>query len=193
MGLAAELLGDGVGNISSSSSEMRSLVTRRVAGVRGARLARLRSRRGLAGWWVLASYSNFAIVVWMRWTVSLHPEAEAELQRIPAAERVALLNAAQKLEALGPDLGYPHSSAVRDANRLRELRPRAGRSPWRGFYRRFGDVFVLPRWGRKPRLTRAGSSGLSWQRRDDWRRWRACEARRAANLAGCCGPPARRP
>jgi hypothetical protein len=143
VGLAAELLGDGVGNISSSSSEMRSLVTRRAAGFRGARLARLRSRRGLAGWWVLASYSNFAIVVWMPWTVSLHPQAEAELQRIPAAERVALLNAAQKLEALGPDLEYPHSSAVRDANRLRELRPRAGRSPWRGFYRRFGDVFVL--------------------------------------------------
>ena len=49
----------------------------------------------------------------------------------------------EKLEALGPGLGYPHSSAVRDADRLRELRPRAGRSPWRGFYRRFGDVFVL--------------------------------------------------
>jgi hypothetical protein len=95
----------------------------------------------------LASYSNFAIVVWMPWTVSLHPQAEAELQRIPAAERVALLNAAQKLEALGPHLGYPHSSAVRDADRLRELRPRAGRSPWRGFYRRFGEVFVLAAMG----------------------------------------------
>ena len=91
----------------------------------------------------LAGYSSFAIVMWMPWTVSLHPLAEAELQRLPAAERVAVLNAAQKLEALGPDLGYPHSSAVRDADRLRELRPRAGRSPWRGFYRRLGDVFVL--------------------------------------------------
>jgi hypothetical protein len=68
---------------------------------------------------------------------------EAELGRIPAAERVAVLNAAEKLEALGPGLGYPHSSAVRDADRLRELRPRAGRSPWRGFYRRFGEVLVL--------------------------------------------------
>jgi hypothetical protein len=27
----------------------------------------------------------------------------------------AVLNAAKKLEALGPELGYPHSSAVRDA------------------------------------------------------------------------------
>lgn len=92
---------------------------------------------------MLARYSIFAIVMWMPWTVSLHPQAEAELKRLPTAERVAVLNAAQKLEALGPDLGYPHSSAVRDADRLRELRPRAGRSPWRGFYRRFGDVFVL--------------------------------------------------
>jgi hypothetical protein len=42
------------------------------------------------------------------------------------------------------DLGYPHSSAVRDADRLsRELRPRGGRSAWRAFYRRFGDVFVV--------------------------------------------------
>jgi hypothetical protein len=65
--------------------------------------------------------------MWMPWTVSLHPQAEAELRRIPVAERAAVLNAAQ-----GHDLGYPHSSAVRDADRIRELRPRAGRSPWRG-------------------------------------------------------------
>jgi hypothetical protein len=66
-----------------------------------------------------------------------------------------VLNAAEKLEALGPGLGYPHSSAVRDAGQLRELRPRAGRSPWRGFYRRFRDVFVLaavgPEAGADPR------------------------------------------
>jgi hypothetical protein len=102
------------------------------------------------------------------------------------AERAAVLNAAQKLEALGPDLGYPHSSAVRDADRIRELRPRAGRSPWRGFYRRLGNVFVLAAIGRKPRLTRAGSSGRSWQRRNDWRRLRAHEAQRDASLAGGC-------
>src|ERR1039457_4574446 len=88
-------------------------------------------------------YSSFAIVMWMPWTVSLHPQAEAEFRRIPVAERAAVLNAAQKLEALGPDLGYPHSSAVRDADRIRELRPRAGRSPWRGVYRRVGNGFVL--------------------------------------------------
>jgi hypothetical protein len=79
----------------------------------------------------------------MSWTVYLLPRAEADLQLLPLAERAAVLNAAKKLEALGPDLGYPHSSAVRDADRLRELRPRGGRSAWRAFYRRFGDVFVV--------------------------------------------------
>ena len=49
----------------------------------------------------------------------------------------------EKLVALGPDLPYPHSSAVQQADRLRELRPRAGRSPWRAFYRRIGDEFVI--------------------------------------------------
>jgi hypothetical protein len=71
------------------------------------------------------------------------PQAEAELEQLPATERVAVLNAAKKLEALGPDLGYPHSSAVRDADRVRKLRPRGGRSAWRAFYRRLGDVFVV--------------------------------------------------
>lgn len=79
----------------------------------------------------------------MPWIVYLLPQAEADLGLLSPAERTAVLNAAKKLEALGPDLGYPHSSAVRDADRLRELRPRGGRSGWRAFYRRFGDVFVV--------------------------------------------------
>ena len=89
------------------------------------------------------SDSRFAILAVMPWTVYLLPQAEAELRFLPLAERAAVLNAAKKLEALGPDLGYPHSSAVRDADRLRELRPRGGRSAWRAFYRRLGDVFVV--------------------------------------------------
>lgn len=48
-----------------------------------------------------------------------------------------------RLQALGPTLPFPHSSDVKGANNLRELRPRAGRSSWRGFYRRLGDVFVV--------------------------------------------------
>lgn len=62
---------------------------------------------------------------------------------MPANERVALDNAVAKLQALGLALGYPHSSAVQSGAGLRELRPRAGRSPWRGLYRRVGDRFVL--------------------------------------------------
>jgi hypothetical protein len=42
-----------------------------------------------------------------------------------------LINADAKLGAYGPSLGYPHTSAVLGAEKLRELRPRAGRSAWR--------------------------------------------------------------
>jgi hypothetical protein len=37
----------------------------------------------------------------MPWTVYLLPQAEAELQALPTAGRLAVLNAAKKLEALG--------------------------------------------------------------------------------------------
>ena len=49
-----------------------------------------------------------------------------------------MLHAVQKLEAAGPRLGHPHSSAVQgeQGQRLRELLPRAGRSRWRPIYRR---------------------------------------------------------
>jgi hypothetical protein len=59
------------------------------------------------------------------WTVLVHPDAVSELA------------------ALGPSLGYPHSSAIQGADRLRELRPRAGRSAWRVFYRQTGDVLFV--------------------------------------------------
>jgi hypothetical protein len=77
------------------------------------------------------------------WTVVYLPEAEQERDRLPARERSALYNAVAKLQAIGPSLGYPHSSAVRDADRLRELRPRAGRSPIRGLYRQVGEFLVV--------------------------------------------------
>jgi len=101
----------------------------------------------------------------MPWTVYLLPQAETELESLPAAERVAVLNAAKKLEALGPDLSYPHTSAVRDADALRELRPRGGRSALARFLSRVGDVFVVARWVRRPRLTRGASNGRSRQQR----------------------------
>lgn len=54
-----------------------------------------------------------------------------------------MIHAVDKLAAEGPSLPFPHSSAVQGADRLRELRLRAGRSAWRGLYRRIGDVFVI--------------------------------------------------
>jgi hypothetical protein len=68
------------------------------------------------------------------------------------AERAAIQHAREKLEAIGPRLGAPHSSAIRgeDGSGLRELRPRAGRSRWRPIYRQVGPgTFCDPR--RDPR------------------------------------------
>jgi hypothetical protein len=80
------------------------------------------------------------VVVW-------HPEAATERDDSwPAQEKVAMLHAAQKLEAAGPRLGHPHSSAVRGelGQGFRELRPRAGRSRWRPIYRRVNvSTFVI--------------------------------------------------
>jgi hypothetical protein len=67
-----------------------------------------------------------------------HPEADSERAAISdPAERVAIQHARMKLEAVGPLLGSPHSSAIKgpDGPGLRELRPRAGRSRWRPIYR----------------------------------------------------------
>ncbi|MHB8289096.1 MAG: hypothetical protein ACYDEY_07655 [Acidimicrobiales bacterium] len=58
-------------------------------------------------------------------------------------EKAALINAEAKLATFGPALPYPHGSAVRGADRLRELRPRGGRSRWRALYRQVGDEFVV--------------------------------------------------
>jgi hypothetical protein len=77
------------------------------------------------------------------WQVVYHPEAAAELKDLPAPEQVAIQHAIDKLKVHGPGLGHPHSSAVRSAANLRELRPRGGRSPWRALYRQVGEVFVI--------------------------------------------------
>lgn len=72
-------------------------------------------------------------------------EARAEADAVPAQERKAVDNAVDKLASLGPLLPFPHSSKVMSdpGGSLRELRPRAGRSPWRCIYQRIGDVFVV--------------------------------------------------
>lgn len=77
------------------------------------------------------------------WTVVYHSDAERERDKLPAGERHALYNAVMKLRAIGPTLGYPHTSGVQGGFQLRELRPRAGRSQWRGLYWQVGDTFVV--------------------------------------------------
>jgi hypothetical protein len=73
--------------------------------------------------------------------------ARREFHALPPAEKEAMRNAIGKLEAAGDGLAYPHASSVRDAANVRELRPRAGRSPWRGFYRRIGAEIVIGAFG----------------------------------------------
>jgi hypothetical protein len=89
------------------------------------------------------------------WEVVYLPAAEQERGKLPGTERAAIDNAMEKLQNLGPQLPYPHSSAVRAADRLRELRPRAGRCPWRALYRRVDECFVIaaiaPDGGNDPR------------------------------------------
>lgn len=77
----------------------------------------------------------------------MHPEAELEYAALSAREAVAVDNAIAKLANVGPQLFYPHSSAVSGARKLRELRPRSGRSITRAFYRQVGDVLVIGAYG----------------------------------------------
>ena len=70
-------------------------------------------------------------------------EARFELRAIPERERVAIQTAIEKLRIFGQDLGHPHSSQIKGTS-IRELRPRAGRSPWRAFYQqRDGRIFLV--------------------------------------------------
>jgi len=75
--------------------------------------------------------------------VYFHPAARAELDALPSAERRAIDHAIEKLEALGAQLPFPHASKVRGAGTLFELRPRAGRSQWRVFYRPVGTAMII--------------------------------------------------
>ena len=92
----------------------------------------------------------------MSWRVVYHPKASDEEKQLPAREREALQRAVEKLIALGPSLGYPYSSGVVSADRLRELRPRAGRSRWRALYRQIGDVFVIAAVGPEAQVNKHG-------------------------------------
>jgi hypothetical protein len=92
----------------------------------------------------------------MGWQVLYTDEAQQEFNELPAREQAAMIHAVDKLAAEGPALPYPHSSAVLGADRLRELRLRAGRSAWRGLYRRVGDVFVIAAIGQEAQADKRG-------------------------------------
>jgi len=48
-----------------------------------------------------------------------------------------------RAERINTTLPYPHQSAVKGSESIRELRPRGGRSRVRPLYRRFADTFVI--------------------------------------------------
>jgi phage-related protein len=74
--------------------------------------------------------------------VDILPAAIDELRALPVAERKAMVNVLEKLRIFGTQLPYPHSSQVK-STQLRELRPRAGRSPWRALYQQVGMRIVV--------------------------------------------------
>jgi len=94
------------------------------------------------------------------YVVRWHPLAELERDASwPVPERVAIVHAAEKLEAEGRRLGHPHSSAIQgEAGRgLRELRPRGGRSRWRPIYRQVTpDTFIILAVGPEAQIDRPG-------------------------------------
>lgn len=106
--------------------------------------------------------------------VVIHAECEAELNalaRRSQRDAMALERARDKLAVLGASLGYPHSTAIRGAPGLRELRPRAGRCPWRLVYhpgRPFVVLALAPEALRDPRgFRRAVDEART--RLDEWK------------------------
>ncbi len=84
-------------------------------------------------------------------------QAEAELEALARTDQIAIARAAAKLEALGSRLSLPHQSSVRGAEELRELRPKAGQSPWRVFYRCIGpELFKIGAVGPEYSVNRKG-------------------------------------
>jgi hypothetical protein len=95
-------------------------------------------------------------IVLSMWEVVYLPEAEEERARLPARDRVAVENAVAKLRAMGSALPHPHSSKVEGWEDIRELRPQAGKSPWRPLYRSVGARFVISAIGPEAKKDRRG-------------------------------------
>jgi hypothetical protein len=102
-------------------------------------------------------------------------DARKELMRLPVAERRAVMNAVAKLEAFGDQLGAPHTSQVKGSRAgIRELRPRSGRSPWRGLYRWVADAMVVLAVGPEAEHDRRGfdrAVRLAEERLREIRKW----------------------
>ena len=75
--------------------------------------------------------------------IRFHPLARSEFDALDARERQAMRNALDKLSLLGREITFPHASKVVGADRLWELRPRAGRSRFRAFYRPTPDGILV--------------------------------------------------
>lgn len=101
------------------------------------------------------SYINH-VIVFRKWAVQWHLEAEEELMQLPRDDQLALDHAIGKLAAVGPALPYPHQSAIKAGQGLRELRPRGGRSRWRALYDRRGDTFVIAAVAPEAKVDRRG-------------------------------------
>ena len=67
-----------------------------------------------------------------------------------------MLNAIAKLEAIGAELGYPHTSQVQGST-VRELRPRGGRSPGARSTDASGTCWSSAPSGQRRRATNVGS------------------------------------
>lgn len=82
-------------------------------------------------------------------------EAAQERNELSSHDRVALAHAVEKLELCGAQLPAPHQKNVVGADRVRELRPRAGRSQFRAFYRQIERWMVIgavgPEYGVNPK------------------------------------------
>ncbi|HVC35782.1 MAG TPA: type II toxin-antitoxin system RelE/ParE family toxin [Chloroflexota bacterium] len=88
--------------------------------------------------------------------IQFHAAVRAELAALPLPEQRAISHAVEKLAVLGAQLPFPHASKVQGGAALFELRPRAGRSPWRAFYRQVGAIMVISAIGPESRVDPRG-------------------------------------
>ncbi len=88
--------------------------------------------------------------------VQFTEQARRERHALNERERAAMRNAIRKLEAADRIPGFPHTSRVFGAQRVWELRPRAGRSRTRAFYRVIRGVVVIAAIGPEAQVDRQG-------------------------------------